>query len=44
MTGREIEGEWIMGWPDRRRPQAAPRKDEQGRVGYQRSPWAELEG
>ena len=40
----EIEGEWLMGWPDRRRATPLQRKDEQGRVAYQRSPWAELPG
>ncbi|HJM76199.1 MAG TPA: molybdopterin-dependent oxidoreductase [Dehalococcoidia bacterium] len=44
MTEREIEGEWLMGWPDRRRPQPLQRKDTDGRVSYQRSPWAELQG
>lgn len=44
MSEREIEGEWLMGWPDRRRPQPLQRKDADGRVGYQRSPWAELQG
>jgi sulfane dehydrogenase subunit SoxC len=44
MTEREIEGEWLMGWPDRRRPQPLQRKDTEGRVSYQRSPWAELQG
>lgn len=43
-SGDEIEGEWLMGWPDRRRATPLQRKDEQGRVGYQRSPWAELPG
>jgi DMSO/TMAO reductase YedYZ molybdopterin-dependent catalytic subunit len=44
VSRREIEGEWIMGWPDRRRPVSVPRKDDQGRITFQRSPWADLEG
>ncbi|MDP6606325.1 MAG: molybdopterin-dependent oxidoreductase [Dehalococcoidia bacterium] len=40
----ELEGEWLMGWPDRKRAQPLQRNDAEGRVAYQRSPWAELQG
>jgi DMSO/TMAO reductase YedYZ molybdopterin-dependent catalytic subunit len=41
---REIEGDWVMGWPDRKRPEPFARKDEHGRVTYQRTPIGELPG
>jgi DMSO/TMAO reductase YedYZ molybdopterin-dependent catalytic subunit len=44
MASSDVEGEWILGWPERRRPVPLQRKDAEGRVIYQRSPWAELEG
>jgi DMSO/TMAO reductase YedYZ molybdopterin-dependent catalytic subunit len=45
MTSRpELDGEWLMGWPDRKRAQPLQRKDAEGRVALQRSPWAELQG
>lgn len=44
MSRHEIEGDWIMGWPDRRRAVAVPRNNEQGGVINQRSPWADLQG
>ena len=44
MSRHEIEGDWILGWPDRRRPVAPVRKDAEGRVINQRSPWTDLEG
>ena len=44
MPGRDIEGEWILGWPDRKRPRAEPHKDAEGRIVSARSPVLELEG
>jgi len=44
MGKREIEGDWVMGWPDRKRPQLLSGKDAQGRVIMGRSPLLELEG
>lgn len=41
---REIEGDLIMGWPDRKRPEPEIRKDEQGRVFHVRSPFWDLQG
>jgi len=32
---REIEGDWIWGWPDRKRPHLLEGKDSQGRVIFQ---------
>lgn len=44
MARREIEGEWIQGWPERRRSQTLSRKDEQGRLVHQRTPYWEQQG
>ena len=41
---REIEGEIVMGWPDRKRSETVARKDPDGRVMFARSPWWELQG
>ncbi len=40
----EIEGEVIMGWPDRRALQGWRNRDAQGRVVYARTPFGDLEG
>jgi len=44
MPKREIEGDWVMGWPDRKRPAIIAGKDAQGRVINGRAPITELEG
>lgn len=44
MPKREIEGDWVMGWPDRKRPVISAGKDSQGRVINGRAPITELEG
>lgn len=44
MPRREIEGDWVMGWPDRKRPVINAGKDSQGRVINGRAPITELEG
>ena len=45
MTGRrEIEGEFVMGWPDRKRPDPYWLKESQGRVAAARTPVADLQG
>ena len=44
MPRREIEGDWILGWPDRRRPRSEFYKDAEGRVVFSRSPFLDLEG
>ena len=44
MARPEIEGDWVMGWPDRKRPSLIAGKDSQGRVINGRSPITELEG
>ena len=44
MPKREIEGDWILGWPDRKRPAITPGKDAEGRVINGRAPVTELEG
>jgi sulfite oxidase len=40
----ELEGEWIQGWPDRKRARLMPSKDAEGRTIYARTPLLELEG
>ena len=40
----EMEGEWVMGWPDRKRARIMPSKDAEGRTIYARSPVLDLEG
>ncbi len=44
MPKREIEGDWVMGWPDRKRPVINAGKDAEGRVINGRAPITELEG
>jgi DMSO/TMAO reductase YedYZ molybdopterin-dependent catalytic subunit len=44
MPKREIEGDWILGWPDRKRPTIAPGKDAEGRVINGRAPVTDLQG
>jgi Oxidoreductase molybdopterin binding domain len=44
MARPEIEGDWVMGWPDRKRPGLIAGKDSQGRVINGRAPITELEG
>ena len=40
----ELEGEWVMGWPDRKRARVMPSKDSEGRTIFARSPVLDLEG
>ncbi len=44
MAREELEGEWIQGWPDRKRARLMPSKDADGRTIYARTPLLELEG
>lgn len=44
MPRREIEGDWILGWPDRKRPRLMEGKDGKGRVIFGRTPLRDLEG
>jgi DMSO/TMAO reductase YedYZ molybdopterin-dependent catalytic subunit len=44
MARREIEGDWLMGWPDRKRPNLVEGKDEHGRVTFAQTPLLDLEG
>ena len=44
MARREIEGAWVKGWPDRKRPALVEGKDAQGRVILGKTPVMELEG
>ena len=44
MARDEIEGDWVMGWPDRKRPVINAGKDSQGRVINGRCPVTNLEG
>ena len=44
MPKREIEGDWLLGWPDRKRPAIIPGKDAEGRVINGRAPVTELAG
>ena len=44
MPRRPIEGEWIHGWPDRKRPRPQLFKDAEGRVVSARTPILALEG
>ena len=32
----ELEGEWVMGWPDRKRARVMPSKDSEGRTIFAR--------
>ena len=44
MARPEIEGDWVMGWPDRKRSVISAGKDAEGRVINGRSPVTQLEG
>jgi len=44
MPRREIEGDWVLGWPDRKRAALIAGKDAQGRVINGRAPLTDLEG
>ena len=44
MPKREIEGGWVMGWPDRKRPELLAGKDGDGRVLSGRTPILDQEG
>ena len=44
MARREIEGDWVFGWPDRKRAEIMPSKDVEGRGHLRRSPVLDLEG
>ncbi|MBX3511980.1 MAG: molybdopterin-dependent oxidoreductase [Xanthobacteraceae bacterium] len=40
----EPEGEWVQGWPDRKRARLMPSKDAEGRTVFARTPLDQLEG
>ena len=42
--GREVEGDIIQGWADRKRPVPNQRKDEEGRVQFVQTPYWEMAG
>jgi DMSO/TMAO reductase YedYZ molybdopterin-dependent catalytic subunit len=44
MSKREIEGDWVMGWPDRKRAELAAGNDAEGRVISGRTPILDQEG
>lgn len=44
MGRKEIEGDWVLGWPDRKRPRSEFYKDTEGRVVGSRSPFLAQEG
>ena len=44
MAKREIEGDWVMGWPDRKRAELNAGKDAEGRVISGRTPILDQEG
>jgi hypothetical protein len=44
MSEDELEGDWIHGWPDRKRAALMPSRDAEGRVIMARSPVLDLEG
>lgn len=44
MPTEEMEGDWVMEWPSRKRPALTPGKDAEGRVINGRSPVTEIEG
>lgn len=44
MAREEIEGGWIRGWPDRKRPESLENKDSEGRTIFATTPMTELEG
>src|SRR5579862_9628074 len=41
---KEVKGDWVLGWPDRKRPRSEFYKDTEGRVVGSRSPFLDLEG
>jgi DMSO/TMAO reductase YedYZ molybdopterin-dependent catalytic subunit len=44
MSRREIEGDWVYGWPDRKRATVIAGKDAEGRIINGRAPLVDLEG
>ena len=44
MSKREIEGDWVYGWPDRKRATVIAGKDAEGRTINGRAPLVDLEG
>ena len=42
MARPEVEGDWVMGWPDRKRPAIIAGKDSQGRVINGRAPITDM--
>lgn len=44
MPRRNIEGDWILGWPDRKRYRLSPSKDQEGRTIMGRTPFLQHEG
>lgn len=44
MAEDELEGDWVHGWPDRKRAELMPSRDPEGRVIMARSPVLDLEG
>jgi len=44
MSKREIDGDWVMGWPDRKRAELAAGNDAEGRVISGRTPILDQEG
>ena len=44
MAEDELEGDWVHGWPDRKRAELMPSRDAEGRVILARSPVLDLEG
>ena len=44
MPKREVEGDWVFGWPDRKRATVIAGKDAEGRVINGRAPLVDLEG
>jgi DMSO/TMAO reductase YedYZ molybdopterin-dependent catalytic subunit len=44
MPKREFEGDWVFGWPDRKRATVIAGKDAEGRVINGRAPLVDLEG
>lgn len=44
MPRNEIEGDWVMGWPDRKRYRAATSTDQEDRVVHARAPLLTQEG
>ena len=44
MAKRDIEGDWVMGWPDRKRAELSAGKDAEGRVISGRTPILDQEG